>query len=210
MAQIETKKQDSAEPQGPRVTALIVSYNSVAALRLCVQAVNGAPEIEVLVVDLGSQDGSARIDSEFPGVTVLRLPKHFGATKAMNIATRTSGADYILYLDPNAVVEPGTVLGLADVLDKNPDVIAVAPLMKPGSHVYKLPDSAALAVACETGDLQPATMNTNQELVPAEFASRSALMVRKDFIRGMNYFDERYGQAWPDLELAWQIQNALC
>src|ERR1700748_2442410 len=97
------------EPQPPRVTALIVSYNSLAALRRCVQAVATTPEVEVLVVDLGSQDGSARIDSEFPSVTVLRLPKHFGATKAMNIATRTSGADYIFYLDPHAVVEPGTV-----------------------------------------------------------------------------------------------------
>lgn len=207
MAQIETKIE-SAEPQAPRVTALIVSYNSVAALRRCVQAVDETPGVEVLVVDLGSQDGSARIDSDFPAATVLRLPKHFGATKAMNIATRTSGADYILYLDPNAAMEPGAVLGLADVLDSNPDVIAAAPLLKPGEHVYKLPDAAALSAACETGDLQSMTMNSNQDLVQVEFASRSALMVRKDFIRGMNYFDERYGHAWPELELAWQIKNA--
>ncbi len=208
MAQIETKTELTAEPQAPRVTALIVSYNSVAALRRCVQAVDGTPEVEVLVVDLGSQEGRARIDSDFPAVTVLRLPKHFGATKAMNIATRTSGADYILYLDPSAVMEPGAVLGLADVLDQNADVIAAAPLLTPGEHVFKLPNAEALKVACETGQLQAATLNTNQELVPVELASRDALMVRKDFIRGMNYFDERYGHAWPELELAWQIKNA--
>ena len=206
-------KTEPAEPQPPRVTALIVSYNSVAALRLAVQAVEGAAEVEVLVVDLGSQDGSARIDSEFPGVTVLRLPKHFGATKAMNIATRTSAADYILYLDPNAVVEPGTVLGLADVLDSHTEIIAASPLLKsesgsPCPQVYKLPDAAALGAACETGTLEPAAVSLNEDLVRVEYASRSVLMVRKDFIRGMNYFDERYGHAWPDLELAWQIQNA--
>ena len=203
------------EPLPPRVTALIVSYNSVAALRRSVQAVDATPGVEVLVVDLGSQDGSARIDAEYPGVTVLRLPKHFGATKAMNIATRTSGADYILYLDPHAVVEPGTVLGLADVLDAQADVIAACPLFKsaedgtPCPQVYELPDSAALAAACESGSL-PVAMppSLSDELVPVEFASRNALIVRKDFIRGMNYFDERYGHAWGDLELAWQIQNA--
>ena len=199
---------EPAEPQPPRVTALIVSYNSVAALRRCIQAVDATPDVEVLVVDLGSQDGSARIDSEFPNVTVLRLPKHFGATKAMNIATRTSGADYILYLDPNAVVEPGTVIGLADVLDSNADVIAVAPLLKPTPQVYKLPAATALATACESGALEPVTVPSSSDLAPVEMASRSALMVRKDFIRGMNYFDERYGHAWPELELAWQIQNA--
>ena len=207
MAQIENKTEP-AEPQAPRVTALIVSYNSVAALRLCVKAVDATPGVEVLVVDLGSLDGSARIDSEFPAVTVLRLPKHFGATKAMNIATRTSGADYIFYLDPHAVVDAGTVLGLADVLDSNADVIAAAPLLKPAPQVYRLPDSAALAVAAEAGSLATQDVPLTADLAPVEFASRSALMVRKDFIRGMNYFDERYGHAWPDLELAWQIHNA--
>ena len=207
MAQIETKKEP-AEPRAPRVTALIVSYNSVAALRRCVQAVDGTGEVEVLVVDLGSQDGSARIDSEFPAVTVLRLPKHFGATKAMNIATRTSGADYILYLDPNVVMAPGTVLGLADVLDGNADVIAAAPLLGPTPQVYNLPDAAALAAACESGSLEPVDVPGSADLATVEFVSRSAIMVRKDFIRGMNYFDERYGHAWPELELAWQIQNA--
>ena len=208
-------KIEPTEPQPPRVTALIVSYNSVAALRRCVQAVDGTPEVEVLVVDLGSNDGSARIDSEFPAVTVLRLPKHFGATKAMNIATRTSGADYILYLDPNAAVEPGAVLGLAELLDQRSDVIAACPLLRTEDgtacpHVYQLPDSATLAKACEIGTLEPAKIgwNETQAPVPVEYASRDALMVRKDFIRGMNYFDERYGHAWPDLELAWQIQNA--
>jgi GT2 family glycosyltransferase len=218
MAQIDSKtgpKPEPAEPQAPRVTALIVSYNSVAALRRSVQAVDGTPGVEVLVVDLGSEDGSARIDSEFPAVTVLRLPKHFGATKAMNIATRTSGADYILYLDPNAAVAPGTVIGLADILDAHPDIIAACPLFmseedaKPCPQVYKLPDAAALSSACESGSLAIALPNTLEDaLVPVEFASRNALIVRKDFIRGMNYFDERYGHAWPDLELAWQIQNA--
>ncbi|HEY3739857.1 MAG TPA: glycosyltransferase [Bryobacteraceae bacterium] len=208
-------KIEPAEPQPPRVTALIVSYNSVAALRRSVQAVDATPGVEVLVVDLGSQDGSARIDAEYPGITVLRLPKHFGATKAMNIATRTSGADYILYLDPHAVVEPSTALGLADILDANADVIAACPLFKSAEdgtlcpQVYKLPDSAALAAAAESGSL-PVAMppSLSDELVPVEFASRNALIVRKDFIRGMNYFDERYGHAWGDLELAWQIQNA--
>jgi glycosyltransferase involved in cell wall biosynthesis len=215
MAKTEAKTEPgiTAEPQAPRVTALIVSYNSVAALRRSVQAVDATPEVEVLVVDLGSQDGSARIDSEFPAVTVLRLPKHFGATKAMNIATRTSGADYILYLDPHAVADAGTVIGLADVLDANSDVIAVCPLLrdeagKPAPQIYKLPDAAALAAACETGSLEIAQPDLTGELVPVEYASRGALMVRKDFIRGMNYFDERYGHAWGDLELAWQIHNA--
>jgi len=75
------------------------------------------------------------------------LPKHFGATKAMNIATRTSGADYILYLDPHVVVELGTVIGLADILDSNPDVIAVSPLLKTEAGAPK--SASVQAAGCE-------------------------------------------------------------
>lgn len=205
---------EPVEPQAPRVTVLVVSYNSVAALRQCVGAIAVNAEVELLVVDLGSTDGSAQIDAEFPNVTALRLPKHFGATKAMNIATRTAAADYILYLDPHAVLNAGVPLALAAILDADPSISAVAPLLedeagKPCPQVYRLPDAAALAAACESGQLPVAPIDPKSGvLVPVEYASRTALMVRKDFIRGMNYFDERYGHAWGDLELAWQIQNA--
>ena len=174
------------------------------------QSIEVAPEIETLVVDLGSQDGSANIDTEFPHVTVLRLPKHFGATKAMNIASRTAAADYLLYLDPNVVLDKGTVMGLADVLEGDASASAACPLLRGPAcpQVYKLPDAGALADACETGSLPLVSVDTTKEYVSVEFASRAAVMVRKDFIRGMNFFDERYGHAWPDLELAWQIQNA--
>lgn len=40
------------------------------------------------------------------------------------------------------------------------------------------------------------------------YASLDALMVRKTFVRGMNYFDERYGHYWADLDLAMQARRA--
>jgi GT2 family glycosyltransferase len=46
------------------------------------------------------------------------------------------------------------------------------------------------------------------DAVPVEYASRSAIMVRKVFVQGMNYFDERYGHYWADAELAYQVQKA--
>ena len=33
-------------------------------------------------------------------------------------------------------------------------------------------------------------------------------MVRKQFIKGMNYFDERYGHFWADADLAMQVKHA--
>src|SRR6476469_9014738 len=99
-----------------KITALILSYNSAAALRRCLTALEasqGREQLQILVVDCGSVDGSPTLDREFPGITIMRLPRNFGATKALNIGMRTAAADYIFMLAPEVIVEPGTVMALA-------------------------------------------------------------------------------------------------
>ena len=205
------------EPAPPRVTALIVSYNSVDALRRSIGALRASQArdlFEILVVDLGSQDGSAQIDSECEEVTVLRLPKHFGATKAMNIATRTAMGDLILYLDPQVELRPDALARMMKRLDEDEEAAAVVPLLEDAtSHVaapqiYPLPTRETLMQACATGKMTVSASRMDVEAVPVEYASRSAIMVRKVFVQGMNYFDERYGHYWADAELAFQIQKA--
>ena len=59
------------------------------ALRRAIEALERSQErdrLEILVVDCGSQDESPRLDGDYPAVQILRLPQHFGATRAMNIA----------------------------------------------------------------------------------------------------------------------------
>jgi hypothetical protein len=46
------------------------------------------------------------------------------------------------------------------------------------------------------------------ESVPVEYPGIDALMVRKQFVKSMNYFDERYGQFWADADLAMQVRRA--
>lgn len=208
----------SNEPLAPRVTALIVSYNSADALRRSIQALRASQardQFEILVVDLGSRDDSSHMDSEFDDVTMLRLPKHFGATKAMNIATRTAMGDYIFYLDPHTELRPDALARLMKHLDEDDDASAVCPLLEnstgsPVPQAYRLPDRDLFQEACNKGQMPLAAVRIGDgsEAIPVEYASRSAIMVRKGFVQGMNYFDERYGQFWGDAELAYQIRKA--
>jgi GT2 family glycosyltransferase len=46
------------------------------------------------------------------------------------------------------------------------------------------------------------------ESVPVEYAAFQALLVSKYFFRGINYLDERYGDAFSDAELSFQIRRA--
>jgi N-acetylglucosaminyl-diphospho-decaprenol L-rhamnosyltransferase len=200
------------EPLGPRVSAIIVACNQIEPLRRAVAALERSSDrerLEILVVDLGSQDGSPRLDSEFPAIVTLRLPHNFGATKAMNIGTRTAKGDLMFYLSPDVEVAPDTVRKLADRLEQDSDAAAVCPLLVdetglPASRIYKLPTAESFK-----GAMRPVAIDLEAESVNVEYPGRDALLVRKQFVKGMNFFDERYGEFWADADLAMQIRRGV-
>lgn len=203
-------------PLVPKVSALVVSYNNVEALRRAITALEASKErehLEILVVDKGSQDGSQQIDADWPGVTMLRLPRNFGATKAWNIGTRTAKGELIFFLDPEVEVAPDTVSRLAKLLDEDSTVVVACPLLtdsdsKPIPQIDPLPTPESLFAAWKSGPARKAAEIKNDEPLRVDFPLRSAMMVRKTFVQGMNFFDERYGEHGADAELAWQVRRA--
>jgi hypothetical protein len=206
----------SEEAVGLRVSAILVSYNQAPALRRAIQALENSTErerLEILVVDCASRDESAQLDAEFPSVNMLRLPHHLGAGRAMNIATRTAKADLLLFLSPNVEVEPATVAALAARLETEADLSAACPLLVDPqgaavSRLRALPTRDALRAACRGEALPSKAIDGSPESIVVEYPSLDALMVRKVFVRGMNYFDQRYGHHWLDADLAMQIRRA--
>src|SRR5271156_2740709 len=169
------------EPLGPRVSAILVALNQIGPLRRAIAALERSTErerLEILVVDLGSDDGSPQLDSEFPSIVTLRLPHNFGATKAMNIGTRTAKGDLVFYLSPGVEVAPDTVQKLADKLEEDSDAAAVCPLLvdesgKSVSRIYKLPTPESFK-----GEMRPVAIDLDQESVNVEYPGRDALLVR--------------------------------
>lgn len=209
--------QPEAVPPPPRVSVVVVSYNSAGALRRCLQALDQSQardRLEVIVVDRGSRDESPGLDTEFPGADFLRLPKNFGLTKSRNIGARSAKAEYILFLQPEIEVRPDTVDLLAGALDADPDAWAACPLTEtpagaPDLQVYRLPSRAGLDRAWKTGLLPEAAVDPAAGGdIGVDCASGSALMIRTHHLKSMNWFDERYGEYWSDVEACYQIRRA--
>lgn len=198
---------DSSTPETkpqPRVTALVVSYYSVEALRRCLAALEKSKDreaLEIIVVDKGSRDGSATIDSEFPHIAMLRLPRNFGNAKALNIGMRTAAAELIFFLVPDVEVQPDTIVQLANRLDADPDAVAVCPRVHE-DQFYRLPTPDKGAV------LPPAPLDQDADMAPVEGATFDAMMARKYFVRGINFLDEKYGEYWADVDLCFQIRRS--
>jgi N-acetylglucosaminyl-diphospho-decaprenol L-rhamnosyltransferase len=192
-----------------RVSAILVAHNQAPALRRAIEALEKSQyreRMEIIVVDCASSDDSPQLDIEFERITLLRLPHHFGATKAMNIGARTAKAELVFYLSPNVEVAPDTVTQLADRLEAASDTSAVAPLLvDPQGNIVSREQKIREAV---TGKDPGQAIAATGESVAVEYMSSHALMVRKQFIKGMNYFDERFGHFGADADLAMKIRNA--
>ncbi len=185
---------------------VVVSYNRAALLRKCLQSIEasaGREKLQVIVVDNGSSDGAARLDSDFPAVQWIRLPRNFGLTKAWNLGWRAADAPYVFFLHDDTEVEPDAIASLASVLDGNADAAAVCPLLvdaggNPSPQLGSLPPS---------GEWRPVQAE-GTDPISVQYPRGAALMVRVFYIRAIRQIDERYGQFGADADLATQMLRA--
>ena len=91
------------------VSILIVNWNTrdltLACLGSLANAAAGTP-YEVIVVDNGSVDGSAKALSEQPGIDLLCNDLNLGFAAAVNQAFRRSHGDYVLLLNSDVTSHP--------------------------------------------------------------------------------------------------------
>jgi GT2 family glycosyltransferase len=213
----EVEQQQAEQPTGPRVTVIIASFHRGAMLRKCLEALarSRQPEaLQVIVLDIGTHDTTSEMDLDYPEFTFLRMPRNFGATKALNIGIRSAKADTLCFLDPAVEVQPDTILRLADALESTPEAGAVCPLLTDASgsalpQVRKLPERDVLSRLWQDESAIPVSPPATLDApMVVEYPGRKALLIRLAFLKGMNYFDEHYGEWGADLELAFQIRHA--
>ncbi len=195
-----------SEKLPPWASVVVVSHNRAAALRRCLESLEkseGRDNLQIIVVDNGSRDGSAHLDADFARAQFIRLPKNFGLTKAMNIGWRAADSPYVFFLHDDTEVEPQTALRLAQALDAHADAAAVCPLLvdaegRPAPQLGTLPPGS---------DYRPA-QPAGSDPEPVEYARGAALMMRVFSIKAVRQIDEHYGQFGADADLAAQIGRA--
>jgi glycosyltransferase involved in cell wall biosynthesis len=84
----------------PAVTCLIAAYNEAPRIGGVLAAAAAHPLLaEVIVVDDGSQDGTAEVAAAVAGVTVIRMPTNRGKTWALSAGIEAATAPHLLLLD---------------------------------------------------------------------------------------------------------------
>ena len=117
-----------AEPLVAELSVVIVSYNTRDLLRNCLLSLRRSRgiDLEVIVVDNASADGSADIvRRDFPEVQLLAQSLNTWFCGGNNIGIQHAGADYVLLLNPDTEVAPDALALMRRFLRDNSDYAAV-------------------------------------------------------------------------------------
>ena len=111
----------------PRLSVVIVNYNTREDVRLCLSALRQSTlPTEVIVVDNASRDGSAdMIRDEFPEVKLLTPNQNLWFCGGNNLGIRASSGEYVLMLNPDTIPQPDALRLMVDFLQAHPDYAGV-------------------------------------------------------------------------------------
>lgn len=147
----------------PRVSALIVSFNTRQLTLEAIGSVVGQADVETIVVDNASRDGSPdQIAAQFPSVRLVRSETNLGFAGGVNLAATFANGSALLVLNSDARLEPAALDRLCDLLDRVPRAGLVAPALyypdgRPQAAAFRFPGLVQIAL-----DLHPVErlMNT--------------------------------------------------
>lgn len=112
------------------LTVVIVNWNGGSLLRASVESVVRNPppcRFDIVVVDNDSADDSVASLPSLPNLRVLRNRANVGFGRAANQGAATTASSYVLFLNPDAEVGPGTMETLMAAAGARPDIAASGP-----------------------------------------------------------------------------------
>ena len=114
----------------PPVTVIVPAYNAVRSIGRALASVwhQNYPELEVVVVDDGSSDGTSAEIRKIHGcnLRLIELAENRGVSVAMNVGIREARAEYIAFLDADDEWLGNKLLTQIPILEAHPKMSFIA------------------------------------------------------------------------------------
>lgn len=102
---------------------IIVTYNSSFCIGACLAPLLGMPDVELVVVDNDSKDGTViKLQKEFPQVTLIALHDNIGFGRGCNIGVAASSGSFFLFLNPDTIARVESIRTLLQFYGEHPRV----------------------------------------------------------------------------------------
>ncbi len=209
------------------LSVTICSWNTVALLEECLrslEAVRGEARFEVIVVDNGSKDPSAKmVRDNFPWVRLFALTENLGFTGGQNLALRERAAPHAFLVNSDAAVHPGAIRSMLDFAVDHPSAGILGPkILNPDGSLQmscrRFPNPvAALFRNTVVGKLFPNNRFTREYLMAdwshdaprdVDWVSGAAMFVTRDVIERVGAMDPRFFMYCEDVDWCWRASRS--
>jgi GT2 family glycosyltransferase len=204
------------------VSVTIVTFNSGRFIKRCLESVLGqkGPDIEVIVVDNNSTDGTRDILEQYEErCNIVQNQHNVGFAAAQNQAILLARGNWVLTLNPDVLLMPSFIQALIDAGKNDPGVGSVCGkllAMSPDFHIESRPrvDSTGIYFTPNLRHLDRGSREIdNGHYLKREYvfgATAAAALYRRDMIDDLSingeFFDPDFFVYREDADVAWRAQ----
>ena len=164
-----------------KVSIVIPLYNQVAYTKMCLESLRRTtpPEVEVILVDNASSDGTVEFLAALTDEQVIANSENLGCAGAWNQGVKAASGEWIIILNNDVILSAGWTEGLMTAAARwGLDI--VTPAIREGEHNYDV-ESYAREL---TGRMK--------DVVRRGRANGVCFMVHRRVFEGIGVFDENF------------------
>ncbi|MBN2226879.1 MAG: glycosyltransferase family 2 protein [candidate division Zixibacteria bacterium] len=207
------------------IAAIVVTYNSSSCIIPCLEALER--EIadcggDILVFDNNSSDDTTkRIKAAMPEMRVYESPRNLGFAEANNKALDMIDGRYVLFVNPDTVMDEGSLRQLLKAIKETDDAGAVVGRMRNPDGSFqptcrKVPNTrniffsrgsvlSKLGIPARNGNTYTLGDFATKTEVPA--AAATCMLVERELFEQIGGFDNRFFLFAEDIDLSIRIRQ---
>lgn len=186
----------------PEVSILIVTYNRIDCTIACLESLALLREesaFEVLIWDNHSTDKTLPILKSIPGIQLFECNENLHFLRAVNGLAPKATAPYVVLLNNDAQIVPGTLAAAKDTLERIPKcaIVGAKIILRSSGRLQE-----AGSYFLNGGDPQGYGRNDHPKAPeynferPVPYCSGCFLMIRNSVFKELGYLDTRYVPAY--------------
>ena len=194
------------------VTVVIPNWNGMKYLPDCLASLAGQtyPGLKVILIDNGSEDGSAAYAREtYPGIRIRAFRRNTGFCRAVNEGIRLSDTPYVILLNNDTVCDPDFVSRMVEGIRRHPKAFSCSARMMQMNQPDKIDDAGDYycALGWAFADAKGLNAEARQKEHKVFSACAGAAVYRRELFKQIGYFDEKHFAYLEDVDIGYRAQR---
>lgn len=201
----------------PLVSVILVYFNDRLHLASCLESVEAAGRdvaLEAILVDNDSTDGGLEDAAAFPSVRIIRNGDNPGFGAANNRGVRESRGEFLLFLNTDAVLQPGAAAALLEAVRADERTAAAGPLLFSGGGKVQVSFGGRVDFVGQLvqkfikNPLTARALRRRPRGAEAGWLSAACLFCRRGAFEAAGGFDESFFLYFEDIDLCFRFRKA--